>query len=79
MSEYDDLLRSARAATEGEHPDDYGPRELRLLVSELASALQWIEAAERERCAQVAEDFLTKGRSPLGRSVAQAIREATRD
>jgi hypothetical protein len=35
-------------------------------------------AAERERCAKVAEDFLTKGRSPLGRSVAAAIRGAWR-
>lgn len=34
-------------------------------------------AAERERCAKAAEDFLTKGRSPLGRSVAAAIRANT--
>lgn len=33
-------------------------------------------AAERERCAKVAEDFLTRGRSPLGRAVAAAIRGA---
>jgi hypothetical protein len=31
-------------------------------------------AAEREACAKSAEDFLTSGRSPLGRSVADAIR-----
>jgi hypothetical protein len=31
-------------------------------------------AAEREACAKAAEDFLTGGRSPLGRSVAAAIR-----
>jgi hypothetical protein len=31
-------------------------------------------AAEREACAKAAEDFLTSGRSPLGRSVAAAIR-----
>ena len=30
--------------------------------------------AEREACAKAAEDFLTTGRSPLGRSVAAAIR-----
>ena len=30
--------------------------------------------AEREACAKAAEDFLTSGRSPLGRSVAAAIR-----
>ena len=35
-----------------------------------------VRAAERERCAKAAEDFLTKGRSPLGRSVADAIRRA---
>jgi hypothetical protein len=29
---------------------------------------------EREACAKAAEDFLTTGRSPLGRSVAAAIR-----
>ena len=31
-------------------------------------------AEEREACAKHAEDFLTKGRSPLGRAVAAAIR-----
>ena len=31
-------------------------------------------AAEREACAKAAADFLTSGRSPLGRSVADAIR-----
>jgi len=35
-----------------------------------------IEAAERERCAKAAEDYLTRGRSPLGRAVADAIRKA---
>ena len=33
-----------------------------------------VAAAEREACAQAADDFLVKGRSPLGRSVADAIR-----
>ena len=33
-------------------------------------------AAERERCAKAAEDYLTRGRSPLGRAVADAIRKA---
>lgn len=33
-------------------------------------------AAERERCAKAAEEFLTRGRSPHGRSVAEAIRKA---
>ena len=30
--------------------------------------------AEREACAKAADDFLTSGRSPLGRYVADAIR-----
>ena len=42
----------------------------------VAAAIDNAVAAERERCAKVAEDFLTKGRSPLGRSVAAAIRVA---
>lgn len=79
MSDHDDLLRRARAATEGEHRKDYGDRELRELVHELANALQWSAAAERERCAQVAQDFLTNGRSPLGLSVAKAIRQSAPD
>ena len=29
---------------------------------------------EREACAKIAEDFLTQGRSPLGQSVASAVR-----
>lgn len=34
-------------------------------------------AAERERCAKVAWEFLTKGRSPLGQAVAAVIRAET--
>ena len=33
-----------------------------------------VAAAENEACAKHAEDFLTKGRSPLGRAVGDAIR-----
>lgn len=33
-----------------------------------------VAAAEREACAKAAEEFLTQGRSPLGRSVGEAIR-----
>ena len=33
-----------------------------------------VAVKEREECAKAAEDFLTSGRSPLGRSVAAAIR-----
>lgn len=53
--EYEDLLRSARQATEGEHQDDYGADELRRLVSALADAVQSIAAAERERCAALVD------------------------
>jgi len=31
-------------------------------------------AKEREACAKFAEDFLTNGRSPLGKSVGNAVR-----
>ena len=33
------------------------------------------KAEEREACAKAAQDFLTSGRSPLGRSVADPIHE----
>ena len=33
-----------------------------------------VAAAEREACAKVCEDFLTRSRSPLGRAVGDAIR-----
>lgn len=33
-----------------------------------------VAAAEREACAKVAEEFLTRGRSPFGYRVAEAIR-----
>ena len=33
-----------------------------------------VAAAEREACAKVAQEFLTQGRSPLGRAVGDAIR-----
>jgi hypothetical protein len=33
-----------------------------------------VRADEREACAKAVDDFLTSGRSPLGRSVAAAIR-----
>ena len=45
-----------------------------------SSFMSWQEgyaagaAAEREACAKNAEDFLTRGRSPLGRAVGDAIR-----
>lgn len=33
-----------------------------------------VSAAQREECAAAAQEFLTKGRSPLGPAVAAAIR-----
>jgi len=33
-----------------------------------------VAAAEREACAKFAQEFLTRGRSPLGRAVGDAIR-----
>jgi hypothetical protein len=53
---------------------DYTAEEMREYARAYASAAV---AAERERCAKVACDFLTKGRSPLGQAVAAAIRTAT--
>jgi hypothetical protein len=38
------------------------------------AAVREMLAAERERCAKEAEEYLTRGRSPLGRAVAAAIR-----
>lgn len=55
MSDYDDLIRRALSATEGEHRDDYREDDLRRLVSELAYAMQGIAAAERERCAALVD------------------------
>jgi hypothetical protein len=55
MSEYEDLLRSARQATEGEHQDDYNADSLRRLVSALADAVQSVAASERERCAALVD------------------------
>lgn len=40
----------------------------------IAEQAQKEVAAEREACAKTAEDFLTRGRSPLGRPVGEAIR-----
>lgn len=43
-------------------------------VDRLKKERAYIRAAALEEAAVVANDFLTKGRSPLGRSVADAIR-----
>jgi hypothetical protein len=55
MNEYEELLRSARQATQGEHQDDYDADSLRRLVSALADAVQSVSAAERERCAALVD------------------------
>ena len=59
---------------------DLGMPNSRSLLQALQQVANEVEqatrAAERERCAKAAEDFLTKGRSPHGRSVAAAIRGA---
>ena len=44
------------------------------ITKEVNRLVALARADEREACAKVAEDFLTSGRSPLGRSVATAIR-----
>lgn len=41
---------------------------------ELEAFAKLVAEREREECAKVAEDFLTSGRSPLGRSIGNAIR-----
>ena len=51
-------------------PGAYTATAMRKVKAIIAAA----EAAEREACAKAANEFLTKGRSPLGRSVADAIR-----
>ena len=69
-----DVIKMAREA--GAHPS-HNP-ELWDIWSISDKALErfaaLVRADEREACAKAAEDFLTKGRSPLGQSVASAIR-----
>lgn len=67
----DEIIRVAR---EAEIVDSHGY----IIANELAHLERFaalVAAAEREACAKAAQDFLTSGRSPLGRSVADAIRE----
>lgn len=51
-------------------------RETAEVLDIVAAEFDIALAAERERCAKAAEEFLTRGRSPLGRAVADAIRKA---
>ena len=51
------------------------PKEFAIVGNDSIKAFEaLVRADEREACANAAEDFLTSGRSPLGRSVAAAIR-----
>ncbi len=63
----EDIIRMAREAwyLHGENVPSW---------HELERFAAIVSAAEREACAKAAENFLTSGRSPLGRSVAAAIR-----
>jgi hypothetical protein len=57
------------------HPDT--PIDMTEYVLPLLMVRQLVEAtaaAEREACARRAQEFLTRGRSPLGRAVGDAIR-----
>ena len=49
--------------------------DLEAVHEDASGAILQAVAAERERCAKAAEEFLTRGRSPLGRAVADAIRK----
>ena len=62
----EDIIRMAREA-------GFNPQSL-YMESRLERFADLVAAAEREACAKHAEDFLTKGRSPLGRAVGEAIR-----
>jgi hypothetical protein len=44
------------------------------ITEELERFAELVRADEREACAKHAEDFLTRGRSPLGHAVGDAIR-----
>jgi len=44
------------------------------IIARLMAERDAARADERERCAKAAEEYLTRGRSPLGRAVADAIR-----
>lgn len=63
----EDIIRMAREAwyLNGENVPSW---------HELERFAALVSAAEREACAKAAEDHLTRSRSPLGRSVASAIR-----
>jgi hypothetical protein len=62
------------------HPDT--PIDMTEYALPLLMVRQLVEAtaaAEREACATFAQEFLTRGRSPLGRAVGDAIRARGND
>jgi len=76
----DDIIRMAREAGCSVYVGDgymifaFNDRDETDTCASLERFTALVAAAEREACAKTAADFLTSGRSPLGRSVAAAIR-----
>ena len=69
------LIEMAKQALTSLSPDEYSDEPYWSASNEeLERFANLIRADEREACAKAAEDFLTSGRSPLGRSVAATIR-----
>lgn len=77
----EDIIAMAREAgampyTNRHYPDRpahaFGIEQLERFAALVAAAAK---SEEREACAKAAQDFLTSGRSPLGRSVADHIHE----
>jgi len=69
-----DTIGMAREAGIIDFRDAYSEEHVQAVLEDLKAFEALVRADEREACAKVAEDFLTSGRSPLGRSVADAIR-----
>jgi hypothetical protein len=53
---------------------DEGQRRMLEIDTEVRAMIKEAVDAEREACATFAQEFLTRGRSPLGRAVGDAIR-----
>jgi hypothetical protein len=69
-----DTIDMAREAGIIDPRDAYSEEHVQAVLEDLKAFEALVRADEREACANAAEDFLTSGRSPLGRSVAAAIR-----
>lgn len=67
---YEENLKAFEALVRADAIADVRERLAKIQFESILQAMK----IEREACAKVAEDFLTSGRSPLGRSVAAAIR-----